>query len=186
MAPNITGPKSFPNYKRVSDEAIRTVGNARYFAGRRDDAFFIDLGTAFDNLNIRALTGNTGLGTDTQADTSIQTITMQVPESDVTRDHRQVSGPDADNATVGVWASTERRKLEVPNARFDNSKGSRESWVQVSRLANPLINELFVPTALKDLYIQWLRLHRDRQREGRLIETNNGSPGAASLPPGAD
>ncbi|MBA3745897.1 MAG: DUF4331 domain-containing protein [Solirubrobacterales bacterium] len=152
VAPSNTGPKSFPNYKEVSDEAIRVVGDAKYFAGQRDDAFFIDLGTAFDNINIRVLTGNLGGGTDTQADTSIQTITMQVPESDVTRDHKQVSGPDADNATVGVWASTERRKLQVTNARFDSSKGSRGSWVQVSRLANPLINELFVPSGLKDQY----------------------------------
>jgi hypothetical protein len=60
---------------------------------------------------------------------------MQVPESDVTRDHQQVSGPDADNATVGVWASTERRKLQVTNARFDSNSGSRGGWVQVSRPA---------------------------------------------------
>jgi len=98
------------------------------------------------------LTGNLGGGTDTMAGTSIQTITMQVPESDVTRDQKPVSGPDADNATVGVWASTERRKLQVTNARFDNNKRSRGSWVQVSRLANPLMNELFVPAGLKDQY----------------------------------
>jgi hypothetical protein len=152
VAPSNSGPKSFPDYKSVSDEAIRTIGAAKYFAGQRDDAFFIDLGTAFDNLHIRLGTGDTGGGTDTQADTSIQTITMQVPTSDVTRDQKPVSGPDADNATVGVWASTERRKLEVTNARFDALKGSRGGWVQVSRLGNPLINELFVPTALKDAF----------------------------------
>jgi len=106
VAPSNAGPKSFPNYDKVANEAIRSVGNAKYFAGQRDDAFFIDLGTAFDNINIRLLTGNYGGGTDTQADTSIQTITMQVPESDVTREHKSVSGPYDDNATVGVWAST--------------------------------------------------------------------------------
>jgi len=152
VAPSNTGPKSFPKYSKVAAEAIRVIGNSKYFAGQRDDAFFIDLGTTFDNLNIRLLTGSTGAGTDTQADTSIQTITMQVPESDVTRDHKPVSGPDAANATVGVWASTERRKLQVTNARFDTNKGSRGSWVQVSRLANPLVNELFVPTGMKDAY----------------------------------
>jgi hypothetical protein len=77
---------------------------------------------------------------------------MQVPESDVTRDHQLVSGPDADNATVGVWASTERRKLQVTNARFDSNSGSRGGWVQVSRLGNPLVNELFMPAGLKDAY----------------------------------
>ena len=152
VAPGNSGPKSFPSYNKVASEAIRTVGNAKYFAGQRDDAFYIDLGAAFDNINLRLLTGSTGLGTDTQADTSIQTITMQVPESDVTRDQKPVSGPDADNATVGVWASTERRKLEVTNARFDSNKGARGGWVQVSRLGTPLINELFVPTGQKDAF----------------------------------
>lgn len=152
VAPSNSGPKSFPNYDKVANQAVRTVDNSKFFAGQRDDAFFIDLGAAFDNINIRVLTGNVGGGTDTQADTSIQTITMQVPESDVTRDHKPVSGPDADNATVGVWASTERRKLEITNARFDTNKGSRGSWVQVSRLGTPLINELFVPAGLKDAF----------------------------------
>ena len=151
-APSNAGPKSFPNYAKVANQAIRTVGNSKYFAGQRDDAFFIDLGTAFDNINIRVLTGSTGGGTDTQADTSIQTITMQVPESDVTRDAKPVAGPDADNATVGVWASTDRRKLQVTNARFDSNKGARGKWVQVSRLGTPLINELFVPTGSKDAF----------------------------------
>jgi hypothetical protein len=152
VAPSNSGPKSFPHYDKVANEAIRLIGDAKYFAGQRDDAFFVDLGAAFDNVNIRVLTGDTGGGTDTQADTSIQTITMQVPQSDVTRDHKSVAGPDADNATVGVWASTERRKLQVTNARFDSNAGARGGWVQVSRLGNPLVNELFVPTGSKDAY----------------------------------
>jgi hypothetical protein len=152
VAPDNAGPKSFPKYNQVAAEAIRVIGDSKYFAGQRDDAFFVDLGAAFDNINLRLLSGSTGAGTDTQADTSIQTITMQVPESDVTRDHKQVSGPDADDATVGVWASTERRKLQVTNARFDSNSGARGGWVQVSRLGTPLVNELFIPTGLKDAY----------------------------------
>ena len=53
VAPGNSGPKSFPNYNKVANEAIRVIGNAKYFAGQRDDAFFIDLGAAFDNINIR-------------------------------------------------------------------------------------------------------------------------------------
>ncbi len=152
VAPSNAGTKTFPNYAKIANQAIRTVGRAKYFAGQRNDAFFIDLGAAFDNVNLRIALGNTGLGLDTQAGTSIQTITMQVPEEEVTRDAKAVSGPDAANATVGVWASTERRKVEVTNARYDKTKGSRGGWVQVSRLANPLVNELFVPAARKDRY----------------------------------
>lgn len=152
VAPSNAGPKTFPDYDKVAAEAIRTVGNSKYFAGQRDDAFFIDLGAAFDNINLRVGTGNTGGGTDTQADTSIQTVTMQVPESEVTRDGKAVSGPKDANAVVGVWSSTERRKIEVTNSDFDSNAKSRGSFVQVSRLGTPLVNELFVPAGLKDSF----------------------------------
>jgi len=152
VAPSNAGPKTFPDYDKVAAEAIRTVGSSKYFAGQRDDAFFIDLGAAFDNVNLRVGTGNTGGGTDTQAGTSIETITMQVPESEVTRDGKPVSGPEAANAVVGVWATTERRKIEVTNSDFDSNTKSRGSWVQVSRLGAPLTNELFVPARFKDSF----------------------------------
>jgi len=154
VAPSNTGPKTFPDYNKVANEAIRTVGASKYFAGQRNDAFFIDLGATFDNLNLRVGTGNSGGGTDSMAGTSIQTITMQVPEAEVTRDGKPVAGPDAANAVVGVWASTERRKIEVTNSKFDSNAKSRGSWVQVSRLGTPLFNELFIPAALKDSYNQ--------------------------------
>ncbi len=150
VAPSNTGTRTFPDYAKVAAPAIRTIGDSKYFAGQRDDAFFIDLAAAFDNINVRQGTGNTGGGLDTQSGTSIQTITMQVPEADVTRDGKAVSGPDADNATVGVWASTERRKLEVTNAAFNSNAKSRGSWVQVSRLGTTLFNELFNPAVVKD------------------------------------
>jgi hypothetical protein len=151
-APSNAGPKTFPDYTGVANQAIRTAGATKLFAGQRNDAFFIDLGAAFDNLNVRQASGNTGGGIDTQSGTSILTITLQVPEADVTRDRQPVAGADAGNATVGVWASTDRRKLQVSNAKFNNNKRSRGSWVQVSRLGTPLINELFVPAGFKDQF----------------------------------
>ena len=152
VAPSNTGPKTFPDYGTVAAEAIRTVHGMKVFTGQRNDAFFIDLGVAFDNLNERLGTGNTGGGTDTQAGTNIQTITTQIPEAQITRDHKPVTGPDAANAVVGVWASTERRRLEVTDGDYDNTKQSRGDWVQVSRLGNPLVNELFPPAGLKDSF----------------------------------
>jgi len=151
VAPSNSGTRTFPDYRKVADTAIKTFGDKRFFAGQRDDAFFIDLAAAFDNLNVRQGSGNTGGGLDTQAGTNIQTITMQVPEADVTRDGKAVSGPDADNATVGVWASTERRKLQIVNSAVGSvDNKSRGSWVQVSRLGTTLFNELFMPAVLKD------------------------------------
>ena len=51
-----------------------------------------------------------------------------------------------DNAShvIGIWAATDRQKIQVVKGK------AATSWVQVSRLANPLVNELLIPTQLKD------------------------------------
>ena len=153
VAPSNVGPKTFPDYQRLVNQATRTLsGGRRVFAGQRDDPFFVDLGATFDALNIRELTGNKGQGKDDFSGLSTQSVVLQVPKSDLTRNGRSVSGPKASNAVVGVWSSTERRKLEVTNADFDRNGKSQGSYVQVSRLGNPLVNEVIIPLGKKDLY----------------------------------
>jgi hypothetical protein len=145
--PNI-GPKTFPNYDAFSGAAIRTLGNGtKVFVGQRDDPFFVDLGAAFDGINLRKLTGNQGEGKDDLSGTNTHAIVMQIPERLVTRNHRAVSSPDASNAVVGVWSTTERRRLQVSGAPRHSGRGR---WVQVSRLGNPLINEVVIPLGQKD------------------------------------
>lgn len=156
--PSNAGPKTFPTYSNFENASIRNLpGGGKVFAGQRDDPFFLDLGATFDSINIRVGTGNAGLGKDDFSDLSTSAIVLQLPEKLVTRNHKPVVSADAGNAVVGVWASTDRRRLEVTNARF--SAGSpkkvgrkRNKWVQVSRLGNPLVNELLVPIGLKDKY----------------------------------
>ncbi len=46
-----------------------------------------------------------------------------------------------------MWSSTERRSIKLTG----KDKGKVE-WVQVSRLGNPLINEVIIPIGKKDLY----------------------------------
>ena len=82
---------------------------------------------------------------------------MQIPEAEVTRNGQAVSSPDAQNAVVGVWSTTERRKLEVTNADYSggspNVVGDKpNNWVQVSRLGNPLVNEVIIPLGMKDRF----------------------------------
>ena len=57
---------------------------------------------------------------------------MQIPEREVTKNHQPVANADASNAVVGVWSTTERRKLEVvgghgksKNASHGQTSGSR-------------------------------------------------------------
>ncbi len=153
-APSNVGPKTFEDYNRVANQAIRSAGGIRLFAGQRKDPFFVDLGATFDAINIRnaGTTGNQGGGKDDFTGFNVQSIVMQIPERQITRNNRAVSGADSNNAVVGVWSSTERQKIEVTNADFDNNKRSQGKFVQVSRLANPLVNEVVIPAGRKDLY----------------------------------
>ncbi len=154
--PNI-GPKTIPNYDSVAAQAIRSLEGGKVFAGQRDDPFFVDLGATFDAINVRAGTGNEGQGKDDFSGMSTSSIVLQIPESKVTRNGQSVASPDARNAVVGVWSTTERRKLEVTNARYDKGSNERQNgkandFVQVSRLGNPLVNEVVIPLGAKDKF----------------------------------
>src|SRR3954452_21529003 len=150
VAPDNVGPKTFPDYNSVANQAIRSLpGGGKVFAGQRDDPFFVDLGQTFDAINFRPNvgTGNQGNGKDDLAGYNVHSIVLQIPEADVTKDRKPVSGPSAPNAVVGVWADTERQALQVTASGKGKGK-----WVQVSRLGNPLVNEVVIPLGKKDKF----------------------------------
>ena len=131
--PNNIGPRSTPSYRsRVEQSIVRKDGLA-IFAGQRDDAFFGDIGAIFDLLAFRKGTGANGGGKDFFAGYAVHAIALQIPIAEL----------KAKGSTIGVWATTERM-----NATVDGKL--RRGWTQVSRLGNPLVNEVVVPTALKD------------------------------------
>ena len=157
VAPDNVGPKTIPDYAKVSQGAVQSLSSGgKTFVGPADDAFFIDLATVFDGINIdkpgrpNIGLGNQGGGKDDVAGYNTHSFALQVPESDVTRNGRRVSGPDARNAVVGIWTTTERKKIRV--LRHKGERRAHAKWVQVSRLGNPLINEVIIPIGLKDKY----------------------------------
>jgi Domain of unknown function (DUF4331) len=157
VAPPNIGPKTFPNYGNFVDGAKRTLSDGtKLFVGTRDDPFFVDLGAAFDAINVRMGTGNEGAGRDDLSGYWTSTTVMQIPESKVTRDRKAVEDADARNAVVGVWSTTERRRLQVTDASGKAPKKVRgkkkNKWVQVSRLGNPLVNEVVIPLGMKDRF----------------------------------
>ena len=153
VAPDNAGPKTFPNYASVADGTIRNLRNGgKTFVGPVDDPFFIDLATVFDGINIdkpgRPMIGlgNQGGGKDDVSGYNTHAFVLQVPFSDVTRDGKDVKGPNAANSRVGIWSTTERLSLNV------NNRNGKPKWKQVSRLGNPLINEVVIPIGEKDKY----------------------------------
>jgi hypothetical protein len=165
--PSNIGPKTMPDYGALADQGIQSLrGGGKVFAGQRDDPFFVDLGATFDSINFRpgTGTGNQGGGKDDVAGYNVSSIVMQVPESEVTKDGRPVSSASAGNAVVGVWASAERRRLEVTQG----GRGDKGRWVQVSRLGNPLVNEVVIPLGQKDRFNR-TQPRNDAKNYGRYV-----------------
>jgi len=138
--PDNIGPRSTPNYHALAMAGVHDLSDgSKVFAGQRDDGFFGDIGAAFDLVAIRSGTGASGGGRDFFAGYAVHSIALQVPLSQL---------DNGGNHVVGVWSSSERPKITVQsNGR---KAGHETKWVQVSRLGNPLINELLIPTQLKD------------------------------------
>jgi len=136
--PNNIGQRSTPDYRSLVAKSLVSFdsGAAKAFAGQRDDPFFGDIGAIFDLVAIRKGTGNMGGGKDFFAGYGVHTFGVQIP----------IAGLVAKNGTIGVWASVDRRKVTTRGATTRDSG----TWVQVDRLGNPLVNEVIIPTGLKD------------------------------------
>jgi hypothetical protein len=137
VGPRFNGFVGVKNYEQAAEATIVHKGGVSIFAGQRDDPFFADVGAIFDLVAIRkaGTTGNKGGGKDFLSGYNVHTIALQIPISQV----------DTESHTLGVWSSTDRRNVTV------NGK-VRPGWTQVSRLGEPLINEVVIPTGLKDLW----------------------------------
>ena len=124
------------------------------FAGQREDGFFVDLGSIFDLGTLRPvqalhlIPSANAAGQDGLKGSNVHTIAIQVPRRLLTADGAAPTDPTKAASVIGVWSSASRQKVLVRNGPGDgNSVGP---WVQVSRLGNPLINEVLIPIAKKD------------------------------------
>ena len=72
-----------------------------------------------------------------------------MPIAQLTRNGKTPTDPTDPKAVIGVWAAAYRRKVTVRDAATAEDVGTGP-WVQVSRLGNPLFNEVIVPMAHKD------------------------------------
>jgi hypothetical protein len=153
--PNNIGPRTTPNYRQLVESSVASLaGGGKVFAGQREDAFFADIGAIFDLVAIRKGVGNMGGGKDFFAGYAVHGIALQIP----------ISQLDDSDHTVGVWATTERPRVKIRQYRRNGVRRFHEEkqWVQVSRLGNPLINEVIIPTKLKD---RWNRLSPDKDAQ---------------------
>jgi hypothetical protein len=150
--PSNVGPLTTPNYENLAHQGIYPLSNGgKVFAGQRDETFYIDLGAVFDSVNTRgapilspaqdANNGANPFGNDTFSGFNVSSIAIELPIAALT------SNP---NTVLGMYASTSRKKFKV--LANNGTPVDAGPWVQVSRMANPLVNELIIGTGSKDLW----------------------------------
>ena len=149
------GPLSTPEgfYPGIAASAVHGLGGGiSVFAGQRAEAFYVDLGSIFDLADLRPFANlhatfglpalKAGPGVNATNHVNVHSIAIQVPISAVTR-----SG----HPTIGVWTSASRQRVTLWDADRGENVNSG-SFRQVSRLGNPLINEVLIGLGDKDLW----------------------------------
>lgn len=162
-APSNVGKASMPDYASLRKQALVSLpGGGRTFAGQASDPFFLDL-RIFDLLyggNLKET------GHNTLAGYNVNTIALQVPKKALA-----LKGDPRRNPVIGVWSTTDRQGADVSGgqgkgleAAADSANGGARGgpstpdnggpagWHQVSRLGNPLVNEVVVPLKYKDAF----------------------------------
>jgi hypothetical protein len=160
--PNI-GPRSTPNYDAaIWPNTVYTLPTGQtVFAGPRADGFYVDIGSIFDLGTLRPFASDhliptppTTTGVDGTAGFNVHSIAIQVPITELTSTGAAPTGVNDPNATIGVWSTASRRSVEVFEENQYNVPIAElyGPWNQVSRLGNPLINEVVIPLVQKDYW----------------------------------
>jgi Domain of unknown function (DUF4331) len=120
--------------------------------------FFVDLGSIFDLGDIRPLQHlhlvptPDAPGVDATRGLNVHSIAIQIPKSMLTKDGSIPSDVTSPTSVIGVWTTASRRKASVRNDAPGGADMQSGPWVQISRLGNPLINEVVVPMSMKDYW----------------------------------
>ncbi len=133
----------------------------RVFVGQRKDPFVVNLGDTFDLVNYVPVEGDSAPGAgdaggfpggitqdsanDDLKDKNVTSIAVEVPAECVTGEG---------NGSIGGWttASLPQARILNPNATYAKPEVNGGAMTQVSRLGNPLVNELVIGLGDKDTF----------------------------------
>jgi hypothetical protein len=153
------GPLSTPEYPKLAASAIHDLGDGiRVFAGQRAEGFYVDLGAIFDLGDLRPFENlhaqygmhvfsNPAPGVNATNRLNVHSIAIQVPTRELVQ--QGASGESDPKSVIGVWTTAGRQSASA----FDAGSGRTVNtgpFRQVSRLGNPLINEVIIALGDKD------------------------------------
>ncbi len=140
------GRKTIPDYASYAGNFVYSVSipgcptPGRAFVGQRKEGFVVNLGEIFDLVNTNPV-GPRNAEPNTLADKNVTSLALEVPIACLT------NGKDP---VIGVWTTASLPRTSTPGTDTDSANPS--SFVQVSRLGNPLINELIIGLPDKDTF----------------------------------
>ncbi len=160
------GNKTIPNYATYAGQHIYTVNipgcttPGKVFVGQRKDPFAVNLGVIFDLVNVPGAAdfapaeaafvldpSMKDAGTDDLKDKNVTTLALEVPTSCL------VAGTDP---VIGGWTTASLRQGQLlsnaPKSGYQTSAITGGAWTQVSRLGNPLVNEVVIGLPDKDRF----------------------------------
>jgi Domain of unknown function (DUF4331) len=154
------GPLSTPTYTALANKALqhnRQATGLNVFAGQRAEGFYVDLGAVFDlgdlrpfqQLHVGDMLANMP-GVNSTDTLNVHSLAIQVPINRLTRGGQRYDAQDP-RSVIGVWTTASRqifRGIEQGTGRSFNSG----PFTQISRLGNPLFNEVLIPLADKDYW----------------------------------
>ena len=158
------GVKTIADYATYAGKHIHTVtipgcpagkDQGKVFVGQRQEGFAVNLGPVFDLVNAPAAflldpanKDAAGLGGQHEIQqANVTTIALEVHKDCLTAGGESV---------IGGWTTASLRQGRVlngkPGSGNDNATKQGGAWVQVSRLGNPLVNELVIGLPDKDKF----------------------------------
>ena len=174
------GPLSTPDYAALAGAAVHTLSDgSRVFAGATRRRLLrrprLDIrprrSAAIPELpGLRQGGGSAAPGVNTPKFLNVHSIALQVPISRVTEHHRPV---------IGVWTTASRRRARILDAQGTGHVHSGPH-TQVSRLGNPLFNEVIVPLGKKDYWNTQRPVH-DKQF-AHYVAHPELTPAASAIP----
>jgi hypothetical protein len=167
------GPRSTPNYASLANAAVHHLPTGEtVFAGQRDEGFYVDLGSIFDLADLRPFQNlhliptPAAPGVDGTKGLNVHSIAIQVPKTHLTHDGSNPVDVADPRSVIGIYGSASRRKVRI--RQDDDEEVESGPWVQVSRLGNPLFNEVVVPLGKKDF---WNASHpKDDQQFAQFVQ----------------
>lgn len=160
------GPLSTPNFETLTNEAIHQLpGGGQVYAGQRGEGFYVDLGAVFDLGDLRPFQqdhNHFGLnvpelqkpapGINATKGVNVHSLVLQVPKTALTAGGANPTDPTNPRSTIGVWTTASRQMNRIYNYKSSGTPQGVGPFTQVSRLANPLVNELQISLDTKNFW----------------------------------